>query len=395
MTSSGKKLIYLDNASTTFPKPKEVIEYMTDFYSNYGVSPDRVSSEIATKAAEVVDASRRKLAELFGGSAPERLVFGYNITDSLNLLINSVLEQGDHVICTTLEHNAVLRPLYFLNDHRGVELDIVPFDEYGYIDPEDVKSKIKENTKLVLIIHGSNVVGTIQPIKEVGAICRREGVLFSTDTAQTAGLVPIDMPSMNIDVVCFTGHKSLMGPTGIGGMYIREQLKITPSRSGGTGILSELREQPEEFPYCLEFGTPNLLGIAGLLAAQEWISSQGGISEIHKREMKLANRLHDGLSEIKNVKLYCADLSHDHLPVLAFNVEGMNATDAGNKLDLEYNIANRTGLHCAPLAHKALGTDKSGGTVRLSIGPFNTEEDIDSAIKAVGEIAEAARDSAL
>jgi cysteine desulfurase/selenocysteine lyase len=388
----GKELIYLDNASTTFPKPRAVIEYMADFYSKYGVSPGRVRSEVATKAAGVINETRRRLTELFGGTDPQRLIFGYNITDSLNLLINSVLKQGDHVICTALEHNAVLRPLYFLNDHRGVELDIVPFDENGYINPEGVKSTIKENTKLVLMIHGSNVLGTIQPIKEVGAVCREMGVLFATDTAQTAGIVPIDIKGMNIDVACFTGHKSLLGPTGIGGMYVREPLKITPTRSGGTGILSDLREQPEEFPYCLEFGTPNLVGIVGLLAAQNWISSQGGIEEIHKREMKLADQLYEGLTEIKNVKLYCADLGHDHLPVLTFNVGGLNAADTGTKLDLEYNIANRSGLHCAPLAHKALGTDRSGGTVRLSIGPFNTEEDIDSAVKAVGEIARTARD---
>jgi len=383
----SRKLIYLDNASTTFPKPPEVIKYMLEFYANYGVSPGRVGSGIAAKAAEVVDRSREHLTKMFGGRTPSRLIFGYNITDSLNLLVNSVLKEGDHAVCTSLEHNAVLRPLYFLKDHRDLELDIVPFDQYGFIDPGEVESVLRDNTKLVLMIHGSNVLGTVQPISEVGAICRKRNILFATDTAQTAGIVPIDVNGMNLDMVCFTGHKSLLGPTGIGGMYVRDGIKIIPTRSGGTGILSELREQPEEFPYCLEFGTPNLLGIAGLLAAQEWIASQGGIGKLHEREMGLIHHLYDGLSKIDDIEIYGPELDMDRLPLLSFNIKGRSASETGRILDVEYNIANRSGLHCAPLVHQALGTYESGGTVRLSVGPFNTEEEMDITLGAIKEIA--------
>lgn len=388
MTSNNTKdLIYLDNASTTFPKPREVIDFMTNFYANYGVSPGRVGSEIALKAAEVIQGSREKLTAFLGGTDPSRLVFGYNITDALNLLMNSVLKEGDHVITTELEHNSVLRPLYYLHSHKGVDVDYVPFSEEGYIDPVDVESRMRANTKLVLIIHGSNVFGTVQPIKEVGSICKDKDALLAIDSAQTAGVIPINAQENNLDIVCFTGHKSLMGPTGIGGMYVREGLKITPSRSGGTGILSALKEQPEDFPYCLEFGTPNIVGIAGLLAAQDWIVSQGGIGEIHRKEMKLTRQLYEGLEEIDNIIFYGAELVKDHLPVLSFNLKDMKAPDVGKKLDLGYNIANRSGLHCAPLLHEALGTDKMGGTVRLSVGPFNTEQEITTTVEAVKEIA--------
>ncbi len=386
-----KELIYLDNASTTFPKPREVIEYMMNFYATRGVNPGRAGFDLALEVEGTINKTRRKLMELFGGTDPSRLIFSYNVTDALNLLINSVLAPGDHAITTRLEHNSVLRPLHYLNKYKGVEVDYVPFNKKGYVDPDQVRSKMKDNTKLVIVIHGSNVLGTIQPVEEIGSICREKGVLFAIDTAQTAGIIPIDACNMNIDVVCFTGHKSLLGPTGIGGMYLCDHVEITPSRSGGTGIKSTLKEQPDEYPWRLEFGTPNILGIAGLLAAQEWIASQGGIDEIHRREMKLARRLAEGLSKIQGVVLYCADLDHDHLPVITFNIEGIEAADVGTMLDNDHGIACRAGLHCAPLVHETLGTDKIHGSVRLSLGPFNTEDHIEKAIEAVAEVAETAR----
>jgi cysteine desulfurase/selenocysteine lyase len=386
-----ENLIYLDNAATTFPKPPEVLEFMMDFYRTHGVNPGRTGFDLALEAEEMILKTRRRLTGFFGGTDPSRLVFGYNATDMLNLLINSLLQPGDHAVTTCLEHNSVLRPLFCLNKYRGVEVDYVPFDKCGYVDPEDIRAAIKDNTKLVVVNHGSNVLGTLQPAAEIGAICRAKGVTFAIDSAQTAGVVPIDACGMNIDAVCFTGHKSLMGPTGIGGMYICEELHFTPDRSGGTGVDSALREQPESYPWRLEFGTPNTIGIAGLLAGQEWIEKQGGPAKIWEHEMKLARRLVEGLSAIEGVVLYCADPEKEHLPVITFNVDGFEPADTGMMLDVDYDIACRTGLHCAPRVHETLGTEQIKGTVRFSIGPFNTMEHIEKAIAAVGEIARTAR----
>ena len=384
-------LIYLDNAATTFPKPKKVLEFMFEFYATHGVNPGRTGFDLAVEAEETIISARRKLAGFLGGTDYTRVVFGLNATDALNLLINSVLENGDHAVTTRLEHNSVLRPLHHLNRYKGVEVDYVPFDKCGYIDPDDIGKKIKDNTRLVIVNHGSNVLGTIQPVKEIGAICREKGVLFAIDAAQTAGMIPIDACEMNIDVICFTGHKSLMGPTGIGGMYVCERVDIRPSRSGGTGVDSASREQPDKFPWRFEFGTLNTIGIAGLLAGLDWIESQGGVEEIHRREMSLAAKLVEGLSRIEGVVLHCADLDHAHLPVISFNIEGLAAADVSTMLDVDHNIACRTGLHCAPLVHETLGTDKLKGTVRFSIGPLNTEEHIEKAVEAVEDIAGFAR----
>jgi cysteine desulfurase/selenocysteine lyase len=384
-------LIYLDNAATTFPKPPEVLQFMMDFYSTHGVNPGRTGFDLALEAEEMIIKTRRKLTEFFGGTDHNRLVFGLNATDALNLLIQSTLEAGDHAITTCLEHNSVLRPLFHLNKHRGVEVDYVPFDECGYVDPGDVAARMKDNTKLVIVNHGSNVIGTIQPVEEIGAACREKGITFAIDSAQTAGVIPIDACSMNIDVVCFTGHKSLMGPTGVGGMYICEETDIMPNRSGGTGVDSALREQPAAYPWRMEFGTPNTIGIAGLLAGYEWLEGRGGVDAIYEHEMGLARRLVEGLSDIEGVSLYCADLEREHLPVISFNVEGLEAADVGTMLDVDHNIACRTGLHCAPRVHETMGTNAIHGTVRLSLGPFNTLEHVEKAISAVAEIAEMAR----
>jgi cysteine desulfurase family protein len=386
-----ENLIYLDNAATAFPKPPEVLEFMMEFYSTRGVNPGRTGFDLALEAEETIIKARRRLTEFFGGTDYNRLVFGFNATDALNLLINSVLEPGHHAITTCLEHNSVLRPLFYLNKYKGIEVDYVPFDRNGYVDPDDVKAAIKDNTRLVVVNHGSNVLGTIQPIKEIGAICREKGVLFAIDAAQTAGVIPVDACNMNIDVVCFTGHKSLMGPTGVGGMYLCEHVDIRPARSGGTGVDSALREQPDAYPWRMEFGTPNTIGIAGLLAGQEWIERQGGVAEICEHEMGLARRLVEGLSQIDGVVLYCADLGRDHLPVITFNIEGLEAADTGTMLDVDHDIACRTGFHCAPRVHETLGTDKIHGTVRFSIGPFNTQEHIEKAVSAVAEIAQFSR----
>jgi len=239
----------------------------------------------------------------------------------------------------------------------------------------------------VVVNHGSNVIGTIQPVTEIGRICRERGVLFAIDAAQTSGLVPIDVASMNIDVVCFTGHKSLFGPSGTGGMYIAEHVAINPCRAGGTGVMSALKSQPEAYPWRMEFGTVNLMGVAGLLAAQQWIAARGGVENIFEHEMRHARRLRDGLAEIEGVTLYCADLDRDHLPVFVFNIDGLPADQAGTFLDVEHNVITRTGLHCAPQVHEGIGTFDADGTVRFSPGIFTTDEEIERAIEAVADIA--------
>jgi selenocysteine lyase/cysteine desulfurase len=244
---------------------------------------------------------------------------------------------------------------------------------------------MKKNTRLVVVNHGSNVIGTVQPVKEIGALCRERGITFLIDSAQTAGKIPIDMEAMNIDIVAFTGHKSLMGPMGTGGLYVREGVEVRHTRAGGTGVRSAVRPHLDEYPYRLEYGTGNLPGIAGLNAGVKWVE-ETGLHAIHERESRLLRMLRDGLREIDGVTLYCQDDLADHVAVLAFNVDGLEAMDAGTMLDVDYNIACRTGLHCAPMVHEQLGTDKIHGTVRFGIGPFNTEEDIAIAIQAVGEI---------
>lgn len=378
-------LIYLDNGATSFPKPEEVYQFMDYFYRHFGVNPGRSGYDLCLEAGQMVEETRKLLTDFFGGSDPNRLCFGYNSTDGLNLAIFGLLQPGDHAITTTLEHNSVLRPLYHLS-LAGVEVDYVPFDSQGFIDPDDIKKKIKKNTKLVVVNQASNVIGTIQPVKEIGHLCREKGVTFLIDASQSAGKIPINMKEMNIDVVAFTGHKSLLGPTGIGGLYVGPEANIRITRAGGTGVRSTQRTHLEEYPWRLEYGTGNLLGIAGLNAGLKWVLARG-LDNIHEQEMKLTRMLVEGLKGLEGVTLYCQDHLDRHIGVISFNVNGLEAQDTGIMLDVDYNIACRTGLHCAPLVHEQLGTDKIKGSVRFGVGPFNTEDEIKSAIQAVKEIA--------
>jgi cysteine desulfurase/selenocysteine lyase len=393
MEPSVEKLIYLDNAATSWPKPDGVYKYMIDFYEACGVNPGRSGFDKAIEAGNIVEDLRRRLTHFFGGDeiAPERLCFSYNATDALNLIIQGMLAPGDHVVTTNLEHNSVIRPINHLVRDRGVTATYVPFNKQGFVEPDDIKKAIKPNTRLVIVNHGSNVIGTIQPLVEIGAVCQKMEVPFAVDTSQTAGKVPINMKQMHIDVLAFTGHKSLLGSTGIGGLCVREHLDIRQTRSGGTGVRSAYPYHLEEYPFRMEFGTPNMVGIASLWAAQEWIDGQGGIGPIHEREMALAQRLVNGLNQIDGVILYCCDSLENHIATLTFNVDGLEAGDVGIMLDVEHNIATRTGLHCAPLVHRQLGIEEMHGGVRFGIGPFNTEEHIDRAIEAVTEIAERAK----
>ncbi len=380
-------LIYLDNAATSFPKPEGVYAFMNEFYRQHGVSPGRSGFDASLEAEDLVMETRRLLNGLFHGSDdPNRLTFSYNASDSLNMIIQGLAEKGDHVVTTTLEHNSVLRPLYHLRMNGVIDVSHVGFDPQGFVHPDDIRKAIRKNTKMVIVNHCSNVIGTIQPIAEIGAICKKAGVLFIVDTTQSACVIPIDMQRMGIDVVVFTGHKCLLGPTGIGGSCVMNDVPVKITRYGGTGVRSAQRTHLDEFPYRLECGTLNLLGIAGLNAGVKWLMNNG-MDDIHCREMNLWRTLRDGLKNIGNVILYCADGFENHNPVVSFNIRNFEAGDVGTLLDVDYNIACRTGLQCAPLVHEGIGTDKIHGTVRLSIGPFNTEEHITAAVHAVKEIA--------
>jgi cysteine desulfurase / selenocysteine lyase len=379
-------LIYLDNSATSLPKPEEVYDFMYTFYKEHGVSPGRSGYDMCIASEEIVHATRKMLSEMFNGTDPNRLTFNYNASDSLNMIIDGLLNKGDHVITSNLEHNSVLRPLYHKTMDGTIDVTHIPFDSKGYIDPDDIKKAFRKNTRMVILNHASNVIGTVQPVARVGKYCREAGIIFALDASQSAGIVPIDMQAMNIDVMAFTGHKCLMGPTGIGGLCIAEHLDIRASRFGGTGVRSAQRTHLDEFPYRMECGTQNLLGIAGLNAGQKWIRKQG-MHNIHQKEITLWDKLRKGLQSTEGVVTYCAESTENHIAVLSFSIEGMDPGDIGTMLDVDYNIAVRTGLQCAPLVHEQLGTDKIHGTVRFGLGPFNTDEHIDIAIKAVKEIA--------
>lgn len=386
-------LIYFDNAATTWPKPETVYTFMLDFYRKTGVNPGRSGFDLALEAGSLLDRLRKRLTKFFGGDedAPERLCFGYNATDALNLIIGGLLSEGDHVITTNLEHNSVIRPVNHLVRDGGVEATFVAFDADGFVDPDDIARAIRPNTKLVFVNHGSNVIGTVQPVAEIGSVCRERGVLFGIDTAQTAGVIPINMRAMNIDVLAFTGHKALMGCMGIGGLCVRKHVDLKIRRSGGTGVRSAYPYHLDEYPWRMEYGTPNMVGVAALWAGQDWLDANG-VESVHGREMKLTQKLVDGLCEIDGILLYCCERLQNHLSTVSVNLEGVDAADVGVMLDVDHSIATRTGLHCAPLVHQQLGTGDIHGSVRFSIGAFNTEEQIDTAIHAIAEIADWAKE---
>ncbi len=381
-------LIYMDNGATAYPKPEVVYEFMDKFYRQSGVNPGRSGYDMCMASEQIVQGTRKLMTELFkAGTDYERLTFSYNASDSLNIILGGLIEKGDHVISSNLEHNSVLRPLYHKEASGEIEVTYMPFDDKGYLNPEDIKKTFKKNTKLVVLNHASNVIGTVQPIAEIGKYCREAGVLLIIDASQSAGAIDIDMGAMNIDVVIFTGHKCLMGPTGIGGSYVREGVDIKITRAGGTGVRSAHPLHLDEYPYRLEVGTLNLVGVAGLNAGIKYIN-QEGVSNIHNREMKLWDKLRKGLQEIDGVTTYMADSIENKIAVLSFNLSGWEALDVGTMLDVDYNIACRTGLQCAPLVHRQMGTEDMHGTVRFGLGPFNTDEHIDAAINAVKEISE-------
>ncbi len=384
-----ENLIYLDNAATAWPKPPEMYDFMTEFYRNNGVNPGRSGFDMAIGAGDLVENTRKKMVEFFHGDSPERAIFTYNATDGLNLVIQGIVENGDHVISTNLEHNSVLRPLNVLQRNGVCEVTYLPFNEKGFIEPEQVKAALRPNTKLVIINHGSNVIGTIQDLEAIGEVVADHKCLFVADVSQTAGVIPIDMHEMQLDVIAFTGHKAMMGPTGIGGVIVRDHVHINQTRAGGTGVRSAYPYHLDEYPYRLEYGTVNLIGIAGLFAGQEWIA-RTGLATIYQHERKLLSKFVEGIRGIDGLVAYvCEDLT-DHLSTVSINIENIEAMNVGIMLDVDHDIATRTGLQCAPKVHEQIGTLDLHGTVRFSIGAFNTEEHIDKAIEALKDISETA-----
>ena len=385
-------IIYLDNAATSFPKPDVVHDAVRDFYSKNGVNPGRTGCDLALNAEQMIHGTRKRLSTFFNKSLLEagkakdanRLVFTMNATMSLNLIINGAVGPGDHVVTTMLEHNSVIRPV----NHKvleGAEVTFVAPDPEGYLDPEDIRRAIKGNTGLVIVNHGSNVTGVVQDIKAIGAVCRDEGVPFAVDTAQTAGVLPIDMAECNISFLAFTGHKGLLAPTGTGGICVADDAQIRGTIYGGTGVRSAVPYHLQEFPYRLEAGTQNLAGIAGLSAGLDWIENKG-LDSIHQHEIGLLGMLQEGLSGIEGVRIRGTTKLKNRVAALSVTVDNYDPADVGTILDVDYNVQTRTGLHCAPLIHQHHGTTPRG-TVRLSIGPFNTKEHVKTAIKAVADVA--------
>jgi cysteine desulfurase family protein len=383
----AQELHYLDNAATTFPKPESVLEDAVKFCVAAGVAPGRGTFDLATLADDMLRGARIKLTQLFGGTDHRRLVFGHNATDALNLVLFGMLRKGGHVVSTRLEHNSVLRPIAHCEDEFGATSTLVRFDGRGFVDPDDVRRAIRPDTRLVVVNHGSNVTGAVQPVGEIGAICRSAGVPLCIDAAQTAGLIPIDMRAMQVDIVAFTGHKSLLGPMGTGGLCVGDGVDIPHSRAGGTGVKSAQRRHPDEFPYRLEYGTPNMMGIAGLSSGVDFILARGGVEQVYADEMRLARILWDGLRDNEHVILYCADSLDRRTPVFSFNIDGFSPDEAGTRLDVDHNVACRTGLHCAPLVHEDLGTAPKGA-VRFSIGALTSEADVRAAVAAVRSLAD-------
>ena len=380
-------MIYLDSAATSLHRPESVIRAVCEGMQCLG-NPGRGAYDAALEAGRTVYQARKKIGSLFGMEDPSRVVFTANVTEALNLAVSSLFGPGSHVITTCMEHNSVLRPLY-RQESRGASLTVLPCDEMGRLRYELLEQAVRPETKGIVCTHASNLIGNLNDIRRIGRFCREHGLLFVLDAAQTAGIFPIHMEQDQIDVLCFTGHKGLLGPQGTGGLCVRNGIELESFCVGGSGVQSYHREQPRQMPERLEAGTANVHGIAGLLAAVEWLE-ETGISEIHRRETELMQRFYRGVCEIPNVKVYgdaalCS--SGERAPVIALNIGGLPSDEVCDELAQEYGIAVRGGAHCAPLMHEALGTVEQGA-VRFSFCFFNTEEEIDCAVQAVRKIAE-------
>lgn len=376
-------MIYLDNAATTFPKPRQVYEAVLDCMENYGANPGRAGHKLAMRAGREIYECRENIAKLLNVSNPMSIVFTHNATDSLNLAIKGVVKSGDHIITTSIEHNSVIRPIKAL-EKNGVENTIVKCDKYGYLDPNDIKKAIKPNTKLIVTTHASNVCGTIVDIEAVGNIAKENNILYLVDASQTLGVYDIDVQEINVDMIAAPGHKCLLGPQGTGMLYIRDGLEVNILKEGGTGSNSEDLFQPNMMPDRYESGTHNTPGIAGLNAGVKFIL-ETGIDKIRKHEEELCEYMLTKLTEVPNIKIYGPLDSKKRAAVISINIGDIDSGEITFILDDMYEIATRSGIHCSPLAHKTLGTLRQG-TVRFSLGYFNTKDDIDKAVEALKEI---------
>ena len=376
-------MIYLDNAATTLHKPQQVIDAVVHAMQSMG-NCARGTHEEALDAARTVYDARVRLASLFGCPRVDHVAFTANSTEALNMAINGLIDPGDHVISTDLEHNSVLRPLYRLEAEHGAELSFVPADKFGNVDYADFERLMKPNTRAVVCTNASNLTGTVLDIERIAKTAHSHGALVIVDASQTAGCWPIDMKKMGIDVLCFTGHKGLMGPQGTGGICVKEGIEIRPFKVGGSGVQSYSRTHPAEYPTRLEAGKLNGHGLAGLGAAAKFIS-ETGVENIHAKERSLMLRFYEGVKNIEGVTVY-GDFTKDRTAIVALNIRDYESGEVSYELSQGYGIATRPGAHCAPRMHKALGTAEVGA-VRFSFSFYNTEEEIDEAVRAVAELA--------
>lgn len=376
-------MIYLDNAATTYPKPEIVYEEIDKCLREYGANPGRSGHKLALQASRTIFETRELAAQLFNIDDPMQIVFTNNATSALNLGIKGFLKKGDHVILTSMEHNSVVRPIKEI-EKIGIEHTIVKCNQEGMLDTNDLEAAIKDNTKLIVTTHASNVTGTIMPVKEIGKIAQKHQITYLLDAAQSAGIYEIDVKAMHIDMLAVPGHKGLMGPQGTGLLYIKKGLDVRQMMEGGTGSKSELTTQPEMMPDKFESGTPNTPGIAGLGAGIKFIL-ETGMEQIRNHEEALTDYMLAQLMEIEEIEIYGPKDASKQASVISFNIKGRGSSEIGYYLDSLFDIAVRPGLHCAPLAHETIGTLEQG-TVRLSIGYFNTKEEIDEAIKGIKTI---------
>lgn len=376
-------MIYLDNAATTLHKPPQVVKAVADALQSMGNSA-RGTHAGSMAASHTVYDTRVKLAKLFGCPRADRVAFTANVTEALNIAVNGLIGRGDHVITTDCEHNSVLRPLYRLADEQGVEVSFVPADRQGNLDYDAFERLMRPHTRAIVCTHASNLTGNLTDLARVSAVAKAHDVLLIVDAAQTAGAYPIDMTALGIDVLCFTGHKGLMGPQGTGGLCVREGLTLRHWKVGGSGVQSYSRTHPTQMPTCLEAGTLNGHGIAGLSAALDFIA-EVGVDAIHDRETALMRRFYEGVKEVPGITVY-GDFSRQRMAIVTLNIGDYESGAVSDALSEEYGIATRPGAHCAPRMHQALGTVQQGA-VRFSFSWFNTEQEIDAAIQAVRELA--------
>jgi cysteine desulfurase family protein len=379
-------MIYLDNAATSFPKPEAVYQALDRFARQHLANPGRAGHKMALAAERALDDARHLLNQFFHGEGPERFIFTLNCTDGLNMAFKGVLADGDHVVTTDLEHNSVSRPLRALELAGRITLTRVSADTGGTVDPDDIRRAVTPRTRLIALTHASNVLGTVQPVAEVGRIAREKDALFLVDAAQTAGVLPIDVQALAIDLLAVPGHKSLLGPTGTGALYVGPRAPVQAWREGGTGGDSSSETQPREFPYFLEGGTPNVLGVAGLAAGVKYVQEQG-LDRIRQHELALTERLWRRLEEIPGYQVFGHRNPAQRVGTLSFRSDVLPAAELGGILDQAFDVAVRPGLHCAPYIHRSLGTFPDG-TVRVSPGPFNTPDEIDHLARGLREIVE-------